>query len=115
MRLSGWGGGIAGSASRTVRADFGKRVLRFTAAAVTLETGYHLLRRLDSAGEVVLVVLLVAVALGVVGVSLALDAGWRSLRLSRIADVVEGFCVVFALPAALLAVDVVEVLRRFAS
>ena len=107
-------GGL-GLAARTMRARFTKRVLRFTAAAVALETGFHLTRRVGEVGDVVLVVLLVAVALGVIGVSLGLDAGWRSLRLSRIADAAEGFCVVFALPAALLAVDVIAVLRQAAS
>ncbi len=107
-------GGI-GLAGRTVRARFGKRVLRGTAAVVTLETGLHLTHLVGDAGDVVAVVLLVAVALGVIGVSVALDSGWRSLRLSRIADTVEGFCVVFALPAALLAADVIAVLRQAAS
>ena len=107
-------GGL-GLAARTMRARFAKRVLRSAAAVVALETGFHLTRRIGEAGDVVLVVLLVAVALGVIGVSLGLDAGWRSLRLSRIADGIEGFCVVFALPAALLAVDVVAVLRQAAS
>jgi hypothetical protein len=104
-----------GLAGRTVRDRFGKRVLRVTAGVVAVETGYLLSRHVGDAGDVVLVALLVAAALGTVGVSVALDSGWRSLRLSRIADALEGFCVVFALPAALLAVDVIAVLRQAAS
>ncbi|MHA3705093.1 hypothetical protein ACXR2U_23220 [Jatrophihabitans sp. YIM 134969] len=104
-----------GLATRTMRDRFGKRILRFAAAAIALETGYYLHLRLHDTGDVVLVVLLVLAALGAIGVSLALDSGWRSLRLSRIADAIEGFCVVFALPAALLAADVVAVLRQAAS
>ena len=98
-----------------MRARFGKRVLRLTAAVLALETGYFVVRQFGDTADVALVVVLVALALAVLGIAAALDVGWRSLRLSRIADVFEGFCVVFALPAALLACDLVAVLRQAAS
>ncbi|WP_217615338.1 hypothetical protein [Cellulomonas sp. GbtcB1] len=57
-----------------------------------------------------LVVALAAAAIGV-----ALGRGWQSVVASRFADFVEGLGVVLALPAALVAADLIETLRRVTS
>lgn len=57
-----------------------------------------------------LVLALLAVAL-----SLPLGRGWRSVVASRLGDTVEGLGVVLALPAALVAADLIETLRRVTS
>ncbi|MCG7287217.1 hypothetical protein MHY85_14715 [Cellulomonas sp. ACRRI] len=57
-----------------------------------------------------LVVALAAAAIGV-----ALGRGWQSVVASRFADAVEGLGVVLALPAALVAADLIETLRRVTS
>jgi hypothetical protein len=48
-------------------------------------------------------------------VALPIARGWRSVGFSRLADLVENLGVVLALPAALVAVDMIETLRRMTS
>jgi len=62
----------------------------------------------------VAVVALVLVA-GMTVLSIVLGRGWRSVVASRLADTLEGLAVVLALPAAAVAADVIETLRRMTS
>lgn len=57
----------------------------------------------------------VAVGLGVAGLSLAYQRGWRSVAWSRAADGLESLATVLALPVALLGAGAVELLRRTVS
>ncbi len=57
----------------------------------------------------------VALAVGCAGLAMPLHRGWRSVGASRLADLVEGLGVVLTLPAALVAVDLIETLRRITS
>ncbi|WP_282946114.1 hypothetical protein [Cellulomonas endometrii] len=67
-------------------------------------------------GDAVLVaVACVVLALVAVAVSLALGRGWSSVVASRFGDAFESLGVVLALPAALVAADMIETLRRATS
>lgn len=104
-----------GYQSRTVR-DRLPRFALLGAAAVVLAEGLYAVGQVAgpaAAGAVVAVVLVLALA-SLAG-SLALTRGWTSPRLSRLADALEGLAVVCALPAALVAGDVLEILRRTTS
>ncbi|NKY12599.1 hypothetical protein, partial [Cellulomonas hominis] len=67
------------------------------------------------ADAVVVAVACVVLAAVAAAVGVALGRGWRSVVASRVADAVEGLGVVLALPAALVAADVIETLRRVTS
>lgn len=54
---------------------------------------------------------LIALAIGTAFLAVPLAQGYRSVRWSRLGDVVEGFAVVFIMPAALLAAGAVEGLQ----
>lgn len=53
--------------------------------------------------------------LGVAALSLPIGRGWRSVGFSRLADAVEGFATVFALPAALVGAGAIEAFRLLTS
>jgi hypothetical protein len=57
----------------------------------------------------------VVLALIAGAVSLALGRGWSSVVASRFGDAFESLGVVLALPAALVAADMIETLRRVTS
>ncbi|MEV7973576.1 hypothetical protein [Cellulomonas sp. NPDC089187] len=57
----------------------------------------------------------VALALVLVAVASFLGRGWRSVLASRLADTAESLAMALVLPAALVAVDLIEILRRVTS
>lgn len=57
----------------------------------------------------------IGLGLGVAALSVAIGRGWRSVGFSRLADALEGLSTALALPAALIAAGVVEVLRLVTS
>lgn len=57
----------------------------------------------------------IGLGLGVSALSVAVGRGWRSVGFSRLADTLEGLSTALALPAALTAAGVVEVLRLVTS
>ncbi|MGZ4697673.1 MAG: hypothetical protein ACXVGT_09230 [Oryzihumus sp.] len=104
-----------GYQSRAVR-DRLPRFALLGAGAVVLAEGLYAVGQLAGAAAatgVVATVLLIAV-LALAG-SLAFTRGWSSPRLSRLADLLEGTAVVCCLPAALVAGDLLELLRRTTS
>ncbi|HET7661750.1 MAG TPA: hypothetical protein VFK66_15275 [Oryzihumus sp.] len=104
-----------GYQSRAVR-DRLPRFALLGAAAVVLAEGLYAVGQgagPAAAAAVLAVVLVVAVAC--LAAAMALTRGWTSPRLSRLADALEGLAVVCALPAALVAGDVLEILRRTTS
>ena len=56
-----------------------------------------------------------ALVVGMTALSIVLGRGWQSVVASRLADALEGLAVVLALPAAAVAADVIETLRRVTS
>ncbi|TPW76744.1 hypothetical protein [Schumannella sp. 10F1B-5-1] len=82
------------------------------AALVVIGTAVVAIARLGDAGWVVLVAALALVAgLASGAAAVPISRGARSLAWSRFADVIEGMSVALALPAALLAAGVIDVLR----
>lgn len=99
---------------RSARGPVARWAPRVAAALVLVELAALGGPRLGADAVVVagacVVLAAVAAAVGV-----ALGRGWRSVVASRVADAVEGLGVVLALPAALVAADVIETLRRVTS
>ena len=104
-----------GYQSRAVR-DRLPRFALLGAAAVVLAEGLYAVGQVagPAAALGVVAALLVTAVLALAG-SLAFTRGWSSPRLSRLADLLEGLSVVCCLPAALVAGDVLEILRRTTS
>ncbi|MGO4342255.1 hypothetical protein [Pedococcus sp. 2YAF34] len=104
-----------GFQSRTVR-DRLPRFALLTAAALSALLGTYAAGQRLGAGPGFGVVG-VAVVLGVVAIvsAIVLARGWHSTRLSRLADMLQGLAVVLSLPAAALAADGFEAMRRMTS
>jgi hypothetical protein len=104
-----------GYQSRTVRDRLPRYALLAASAASALLGTYAAGSRLDALWGFLLVGL--AAFLGVLAIvgSVALGRGWHSTRLSRLADMVEGLAVVLSLPAAAVAADGIDVMRRITS
>ncbi|MCC2309575.1 hypothetical protein [Cellulomonas chengniuliangii] len=98
---------------RTARGTTARVMPRLAAAAVLLET--VLLTDLGGAPAVAAAAVLVVVGLVVAATSLPMGRGWRSVAASRFADGIESLAVVLALPAALVAVDAIALVRAAAS
>jgi hypothetical protein len=99
---------------RTARGPVARWAPRVAAALVLLELAALGGPRLG--GDVVPVaVACVVLALIAGAVSLALGRGWSSVVASRFGDAFESLGVVLALPAALVAADMIETLRRVTS
>jgi hypothetical protein len=120
--LRGWGGVVLVAAlvlvltlqPRTARGPVARWAPRVAASLVLVElavVGGPWLG-VDAALLAVACVLLALVA---AAVSLALGRGWSSVVASRFGDAFEGLGVVLALPAALVAADMIETLRRMTS
>lgn len=99
---------------RTARGPVARWAPRVAAALVLVELA-ALGAPVLGADAALLAVGCVVLALAVSGVGLALGRGWRSVVASRLGDAVEGLGVVLALPAALVAADMIETLRRMTS
>ncbi|HEY0214825.1 MAG TPA: hypothetical protein VGC57_00355 [Cellulomonas sp.] len=98
---------------RAARGAVARWAPRVAAAIVLVEVA---LLGGDRLGEpVVLACAAVLLAVGCAGLALPLHRGWRSVGASRLADLVEALGVVLTLPAALVAVDLIETLRRMTS
>ena len=104
-----------GFQSRTVRDRLPRFALLTTSALSGLLGTY-------AAGQLVgaalgFVVVCVALALAVIAVvsAVALGRGWHSTRLSRLADMLEGFAIAMSLPAAALAAGGFETMARMAA
>lgn len=105
---------VLGLQPRNARGSVARWAPRAAAGLVLLELA--VLGGARMGGSAVLAAVACAVlAVLVAGVSVALGRGWRSVVASRFADAVEGLGVVLALPAALVAADLVETLRRVTS
>jgi hypothetical protein len=104
-----------GLQSRTVRDRLPRFALLTSSAASALLGTYAAGQRLGAGPGFALVV--GAVVLGVVAIAsaVALGRGWHSTRLSRLADMLQGLAVVLSLPAAALAADGFEAMRRMTS
>lgn len=98
---------------RTARGTTARVVPRLAAAAVLAEV--VVLTDVGGASPVLAAGVLVLIALVAAGTSLPTGRGWRSVAASRGADGIEALAVVLALPAALVAVDAVALLRAAAS
>ncbi|WP_203668082.1 hypothetical protein [Cellulomonas pakistanensis] len=99
---------------RTARGPVARWAPRVAAGLVLLELAVLGGPRVG-ADAVLLAVGCVVVALAAAAIGLALGRGWRSVVASRFGDFFEGLGVVLALPAALVAADLVETLRRVTS
>jgi len=93
---------------RTARDTTTRWLPRIAAGVLLLEVGLAV--PVDSRETVALAALVLGALVAVVGTALA--RGWRSVVGSRLGDTVEGLAVVLALPAAVAASGLVEVLRR---
>jgi hypothetical protein len=99
---------------RTARGPVARWAPRVAAALVLVELAAFGGPRLG-ADAVPLAVACVVLALVAGAVSLALGRGWSSVVASRFGDAFESLGVVLALPAALVAADMIETLRRVTS
>jgi hypothetical protein len=104
-----------GFQSRTVRDRLPRFALLTAAASSALLGTYAAGQRLGAGAGFGVVAF--AVALGVVAIvsAMALARGWHSTRLSRLADMLQGLAVVLSLPAAAMAADGFEAMRRMTS
>lgn len=104
-----------GYQSRSVRDRLPRFALLASSSVLVLEALWAL-RSLVST-PVLLVVTCAVLGLGVLSAAgaAALGRGWRSTRLSRFADLLEGLSVALSLPIAILAADGIEALRRLTS
>ncbi|WP_024286904.1 hypothetical protein [Cellulomonas sp. KRMCY2] len=103
-----------GLGPRTARGVLVRWVPRVSGALLLLELAVLAGAAGGGAGVLVTVVAL-AVGLLVVAISVPLGRGWRSVGFSRLADTLEGFAAVLALPAALAGAGVIDVLRQVTS
>lgn len=103
-----------GYQSRSVRDPIPRYAMVTAAFAVAAAGATYALRTWPGA---VMPVVGTAVALAVVALaaSVSLAGGYRSTRLSRLADLVEGLCVALSLPLAIIAAGGVEALRSLTS
>jgi hypothetical protein len=99
---------------RTARGTVARWVPRVAASLVLVELAVLGGPRLGlDAALVALGCVLLALLCG--GISIALGRGWSSVVASRFGDAFERLGTVFALPAALVAADMIETLRRMTS
>ncbi|MET0789632.1 MAG: hypothetical protein ABWY33_10355 [Cellulomonas sp.] len=98
---------------RSARGSVGRWVPRAAAAVVLVELALG--APLEAAWRVPVAVVALVLVAGLAALSIALGSGWRSVVASRLADALEGLAVVLALPAALVAADMIETLRRVTS
>jgi hypothetical protein len=98
---------------RAARGDVARWAPRVAAAIVLVEVALLAGDRLGPLPVTAAVGLLLALLCALLALPLA--RGWRSVGFSRLADLVENLGVVLALPAALVAVDMIETLRRMTS
>jgi hypothetical protein len=99
---------------RVARGPVARWAPRVAAALVLVELAALGAPRLG-ADAVLLAAGCLVVALAAAAIGVALGRGWQSVVASRFADAVEGLGVVLALPAALVAADLIETLRRVTS
>ena len=100
-------------APRTTRGALLHWVPRVAALAVLIELAVLGGVVVGDAG-ILVTIALVALGVGVAVLSLPIGKGWRSVAFSRMADGVESFATVLALPAALLGAGAVEAFRALA-
>jgi hypothetical protein len=100
---------------RTARSTLDKVAPRAAAAVLLLELALLLGTRGSAVASTLGTAALLALGLTAVASAAALGGGWVSVRGSRLADVLEGLCVVLALPAALIAVDAISTFRQLTS
>lgn len=98
---------------RAARGDIARWAPRVAAAIVLVEVALLAGDRLGPLPVTAAVGLVLALLSALLALPLA--RGWRSVGFSRLADLVENLGVVLALPAALVAVDMIETLRRMTS
>lgn len=99
---------------RTARGPVARWAPRASAALVLLEAALVAGPALGGTA-VAAAAACVLLALVTAGVGAALGGGWRSVVASRFGDALETLGVLLALPAALVAADLVEILRRVTS
>lgn len=99
---------------RAARGPVARWAPRVAAALVLVELAALVGPRLGADAVPVAAACLVA-GLAAAAIGVALGRGWQSVVASRFADAVEGLGVVLALPAALVAADLIETLRRVTS
>ncbi|RMI03572.1 hypothetical protein, partial [Cellulomonas triticagri] len=99
---------------RTSRGDVARWAPRIAAAVVLVELAV-LAGPLLGVDAALVAVGCVLLALLAATISVALGRGWSSVVASRFGDAFEGLGVVLALPAALVAADMIETLRRMTS
>lgn len=104
-----------GYQSRSVRDRLPRFALLASATALVLEVVAALAATTSPGTLIVVVVALAALGLVVLVGAAALVNGWRSPRLSRLADLLESTAVVLALPVAIVAAGGFEAFRRLTS
>lgn len=103
-----------GYQSRSVR-DPIPRYAMVTAAFAVAAAGAHYALRTWPGALLPLVATAFVLAVVALAASVSLAGGFRSTRLSRLADMVEGLCVALTLPLAVIAAGGVEALRALTS
>lgn len=98
---------------RSARGAVGRWVPRAAASVVLVELAVS--APADASWLVPVAVAALALVVGMTALSIVLGRGWQSVLASRLADALEGLAVVLALPAAAVAADVIETLRKVTS
>jgi hypothetical protein len=98
---------------RSARGAVGRWVPRVAASVVLVELAVS--APADASWLVPVAVAALALVAGMTALSIVLGRGWQSVLASRLADALEGLAVVLALPAAAVAADVIETLRKVTS
>lgn len=104
-----------GLQTRNLRDRAPKVILQVASGVLLLEAVAALQGQWSRTGDVLLLMGLLGLTTVALASAVAFSRGWQSVRLSRLADLLESISIVLILPCTLAAVDAVETFRQMTS